>query len=104
MSRFLAIVLFCFALAGPVAAQEPPLTLPEAVQMAVARHQDVEKARTAVEGLKGKIREVRAQALPDIQITSGALRLRDPSFMNSAGLDKFPPELKGALSPIPSNL
>ena len=80
------------------------MTLQEAVRLAVERHQDVAKARAAAEGLKGKIREVRSQALPDIQFVSNAWRLRDPSLLNASGLDKFPPELRNALVPSAVNL
>jgi outer membrane protein len=103
MSRLPHVLLLC-SLAGPVAAQEPAITLEEAVRMAVERHQDVAKARTAADALKGKIREVRAQALPDVQFVSDAIRLRDPSLLNASGLDKFPPELRDALVPSPVNL
>ena len=42
------------------------MTIEEAVRLALERHPDVAKAKAAAEGLKGKIREVRAQALPDV--------------------------------------
>jgi outer membrane protein TolC len=103
MSRLPHVLLLC-SLAGPIAAQEPAITLEEAVRMAVERHQDVAKARAAADALKGKIREVRAQALPDVQFVSDAIRLRDPSLLNASGLDKFPPELRDALVPSPANL
>src|ERR1051326_8603664 len=73
------------------------LTLDEAVRLAITRHQDVDKARAAADALKGKIREVRSQALPSIQIVADALRWRDPSLLNASGLDKFPEELRSAL-------
>jgi outer membrane protein len=47
---------------------------------------------------------VRAQALPEISITGGGLRTRDPSFLNSSSLDNFPPELIGALDPVGANI
>src|SRR5664279_344269 len=103
MFRLPHVLLLC-SLAGPVAAQEPAITLEEAVRMAVERHQDVAKARAAADALKGKIREVRAQALPDVQFVSNAMRLRDPSLLNASGLDKFPPELRDALVPSAANL
>jgi outer membrane protein TolC len=103
MSRLPHVLLLC-SLAGPVAAQEPAITLEEAVRMAVERHQDVAKARAAADALKGKIREVRAQALPDVQFVSNAIRLRDPSLLNASGLDKFPQELRDALVPSAVNL
>jgi outer membrane protein len=100
--RSAIILLFSFcALPG----QEPAaVTLAEAVRMAVDHNQDVGKARAAVDALQGKIREVRAQALPDVQFVSGALRLRDPSLLNASGLDKFPEELRSALVPSAVNL
>jgi outer membrane protein TolC len=103
MSRLPHVLLLC-SLAGPGAAQEPAITLEEAVRMAVERHPDVAKARAAADALKGKIREVRAQALPDVQFVSDAIRLRDPSLLNASGLDKFPPELRDALVPSAANL
>ena len=91
-------------LPGVVAAQEQPLTLEEAVRTAIERHPDVGKARAAADALKGKIREVRSQALPDVQIHSNAMRWRDPSLLNASGLDKFPEELRDALIPSAVNL
>ncbi|HSQ49779.1 MAG TPA: TolC family protein, partial [Nitrospiraceae bacterium] len=90
----------------PAAGQDEPasLTLPEAVKIALARHPDVGKAKAAAEVLQGKIREVRAQALPEISIHSGFNRWRDPSLLNASGLDKFPPELRDALIPEAVNL
>lgn len=85
-------------------AQQSPVTLEEAVHLALARHEDIGKARAASDALKGKIREVKAQAYPDVQIVSNALRLRDPSLLNASGLDKFPEELRSALVPSAVNL
>jgi HAE1 family hydrophobic/amphiphilic exporter-1 len=99
------IALFSL-LAVPVAAQQDKaaLTLAEAVQIAVQRYPDVEKARAAADQLKGKIREVRSQALPEVNFTTFATRLRDPSLMNASGLDKFPEELRQALVPVGINM
>jgi outer membrane protein TolC len=91
--------------AGCLGAQEAGMvTLPEAVKLALARHPDVAKAQAGSDVLKGKIREVRAQALPDIAIHGGGLRMRDPAFLNSSSLDKFPRELIDALDPVGSNI
>jgi outer membrane protein len=95
---FLLITAFCRA------ADEPPVTLPEAVKIAMERHPDVGKARAAADGLKGKIREVRAQALPDVGIHGMFMRMRDPSLLNASGIDKFPEELRDALVPTGVNL
>ncbi len=89
---------------GAALAQEQPITLEEAVRTAVAHHQDVGKARAASDALKGKIREVRSQALPDVQFFADALRWRDPSLLNASGLDKWPAELREALVPTSVNL
>jgi multidrug efflux pump subunit AcrA (membrane-fusion protein) len=105
--QLLYSVLFIFSvfLADCMAADEAvEVTLTEAVRLALQRHPDVEKARSAAEGLAGRIREARAQAFPDISINSNALRLRDPSLLNASGLDKFPIELRNALVPSGVNL
>jgi outer membrane protein TolC len=70
----------------------------------VAKHPDVEKARASADILKGKITEVRAQALPEISLTSNALRMRDPSLLNASGIENFPIELRDALIPRGVNL
>jgi len=100
-----ALISLIALAAGSLRAQEAPvLTLEEAVRLAIARHQDVGKARAAADALKGKIREVRSQALPSIQIVADALRWRDPSLLNASGLDKFPEELRSALIPSAVNV
>jgi len=103
-ARALALLL---ASAPALWAQVPEavtVTLAEAVQLALKRHPDVEKARAAADILKGRIREVRAQALPDVSINSSFTRWRDPSLLNASGLDKFPAELRAALIPTAVNL
>jgi outer membrane protein TolC len=92
-------------LCSPIAAAEPEtVTLDEAVKLALERHPDVGKAKAGAEVLKGKIREVRAQALPDIAINGGWNRMRDPSFLNSPSFDQFPKELVDALNPTGANI
>src|SRR5690349_11599159 len=86
------------------AGEETRLTVGEAVKLAINRHQDVAKARAAAEALKGKTREVRAQALPDIKLESNAMRWRDPSLLSASGLDNFPEDLRAALIPRAVNL
>ncbi|MDP2996258.1 MAG: TolC family protein, partial [Bryobacterales bacterium] len=89
------------AASGPDAA---PLTLAEAVQISLDRHPDVGKARASADALKGKIREVRSAAYPDVSIGANAMRWRDPSLLNASGLDKFPEELRNALVPSPVSI
>jgi outer membrane protein len=100
--------MLALAVSVSAVAQTPPekeaLTLEEAVQIALARHPDVGKARAAADALRGKIREVRAQALPDASITGNAVRSRDPGLLNSSGIDQFPQELRDALSPLAINM
>jgi outer membrane protein len=99
-------VVLCLTLVSSLAAADDlaPLTLNEAVRLALDRHPDIGKAQASAEVLKGKIREVRAQAFPDVSIGAGALRMRDPSLLNASGLDKFPEELRNALVPSPVNM
>ncbi len=92
------------ASATPSAGDGDPLTLEDAVRLAIARHPDVGKAEAAAEGLKGKIREVRAQALPEIKLVFNGTRWRDPSLLNASGIDKFPEDLRSALIPSAVNL
>ncbi len=100
------VFLACFVFASlfSASAEEDVLTLDDAVRLAIARHQDVAKARAAADALKGKIREVRAQALPDIKFESNTSRWRDPSLLNASGLDNFPEDLRNALVPTAVNL
>lgn len=106
--RAIGWLVLAFAAAPNLRAADPPeqesLTLAEAVKLALGRHPDVQKAQASADILKGKIREVRAQALPDVAIEASFLRLRDPSLLNASGLDKFPPELRNALVPSGVNL
>ncbi len=102
MKRYpVLIVLIAIVLtAGAHAAEtDPPavLTLQDAVRIAVERNRDVQKAREQVEALKGRIREVRAQAFPSVKLEGNAFRYRDPAFLNSSSFDKIPPEFKNAL-------
>jgi outer membrane protein len=99
------VVLSFLVGAGLLFPQEPEsVTLAEAVKIAVSRHPDVDKARASSEAFQGKVREVRAQALPEINVTGGGLRMRDPSFLNSSSLDKFPKELVDVLDPVGANI
>ncbi len=101
---FLLVLAVCVPAAAQQAAEKETVTLEEAVRLAIDRHPDVGKARAASDVLKGKIREVRAQALPDVRIIADGARARDPGLLNSSGIDKFPPELQDALTPTAVNL
>jgi hypothetical protein len=72
---------------GRAQSQDPvAVTLPEAVQIALARHPDVEKTRAAASQMKGRIREVRAQALPEVNFHSSLQRWMPLSLAGVAGL------------------
>ena len=102
--RALVLAIASTGLCGAQVPEAESVTLAEAVKLALQRHPDVQKARAAADILKGKIREVRAQALPDISIDSSFTRWRDPSLLNASGIDKFPVELRTALIPTAVNL
>lgn len=89
---------------GAVWAQPGGITLQDAVKTALERHPDVGRAKAAADVLKGKITEVRAQALPEVTMIGGGLRMRDPSFLNSPSLDKFPAELRDAMVAAGANM
>lgn len=101
---FLLALAVCVPAAAQQAAEKETVTVEEAVRLAIDRHPDVGKARAASDVLKGKIREVRAQALPDVSIVADGTRTRDPGLLNSSGIDKFPPELRDALIPTAINV
>jgi outer membrane protein len=95
--------------AGPLRGQdstEPAaaLTLEQAVALAMERNQQVLIARSQGDALKGKIREVRADALPFLSLNGSALRWRDPSFLNASSFDKIPFEFREGLTPTGANL
>jgi len=102
--KFRGLFLLMAALGCTMAAEQEVLTIEEAVRLAAERYPDVARAQAAAEGLKGKIREVRSQALPNVSINANGMRMRDPSFLNASGLDKFPEELRKVMVPSPVNL
>jgi len=97
-------VLFCLPAAAQTPAEKAVLTIEEAVTIALARFPDVAKAQAAADALKGLIREVRSQALPQISIDADGMRSRDPSFLNSPAFDNFPEELRNAIQPVATNM
>jgi len=101
------VFLLCLgpsAQAGDRAAEAEALTVQDAVRLALERNREVQKARQQVEALKGRIREVRAQAFPNLKIEATALRFRDPSLLNSSSFDRIPADFRNALVPRGANL
>jgi outer membrane protein len=108
--RWVCRFLACAVLAAPCASvawvQLPagPLTLSEAVRLALERNPEVLVAREQLAELRGKITEVRAEAFPQVSMEGFGLRMRDPSILNSGSFDELPPEFRDALVPRSINL
>lgn len=75
----------------------------DAVAIALRANPEVIKNKEQLKYLDGRVLEETSNALPDISASGSSLRYTDPSFLNSAGLEKMPPEFLSALSPIPQN-
>jgi outer membrane protein TolC len=58
-----------------------PLTLEKAVGMALERHPDILISQEETNELRGRIREVRSGAFPQVSFQGFGLRLRDPVLM-----------------------
>ncbi len=109
MSRSLSVgILLAIVGMGPLRGQDsgesPALTLEQAVALALERNQQVLIANAQRDALKGKIREVRADALPFLSLNGSVLRWRDPSFLNASSFDKIPIEFREGLTPTGANL
>ncbi len=100
------IIIIAAANPSPGLTQEKPapLTLKEAVKLALERNPEVLVAREELDELKGKITEVRSGAYPQITFQGYGLRLRDPSILNSSSFDEVPKEFKDALVPRANNM
>lgn len=81
-----------------------PITLPEAIRLALERNPEVLIAIAQFDEIKGKIKEVRADAFPQITAEGIGLRVHDPSFLNNPNLDELPPDFLNAIKPAAGNL
>ena len=81
-----------------------PVTLPEAIRLALERNPEVLIAIAQLDEIKGKVKEVRAEAYPQVTAEGIVLRLHDPSFLNSPNFDQLPPEFLNAIRPTAANL
>jgi len=85
-------------------AAPPPLTLSltQAVELALDRNPTVARARETINEFNLQVRQVRADALPQLDLTLSAQRFRDPGLRNSPAFgdlpDFLPPEALGAYS------
>jgi HAE1 family hydrophobic/amphiphilic exporter-1 len=74
------------------------------VARALERNPAVLRSVADRDGLRGRAKEARADALPEVSVYGSFLRYQDPGFFNSPNIDEFPPEILQAFRPIPSNL
>jgi outer membrane protein len=102
--RLILILLVTWPVAGIAQNAPAPLTLGEAVKLALERNPEMQLAQDDLDELKGKIKEVRSGAYPQVTFQGYGLRLRDPSILNSSSFDKVPKEFRDALVPVASNM
>jgi HAE1 family hydrophobic/amphiphilic exporter-1 len=100
--RALVAAVLVFAAALPAAAE--PLSRREAVVRALERNPSVQRSLADRDGLRGRAKQARADALPEVSVWGTFLRYQDPGFLNSPNIDSFPPELLTAFRPLASNL
>jgi HAE1 family hydrophobic/amphiphilic exporter-1 len=95
------IIVALFSVVAPLGAQT--LSRADAVAQALAANPEVKLSLAQVALLEGRIVEAKADALPEINWNTLAMRSRDPGLLNSPNFDAFPPEFRDALSPLPAN-
>jgi outer membrane protein TolC len=100
----IAALAFVVAQAAAAPVDGAALSRAEAVARALAVNPAVRKSQAGLESLRGRKQEALADALPALDLVGSGMRFRDPSLLNSSSFDAFPPELRGALRPIPANL
>ena len=74
------VVLMLLLLAAPIVAQEKPLTLDEALQIAIAKNRDLQKAHEYRKWVQGRYVEERSAALPHLQLTGGGVESWDNTY------------------------
>ncbi len=99
-----ALVTLCPLVFGLAQDIEQPLTLREAIKLALERNPEILVAQEQYEELKGRIQEVRSEAYPQISLRGYGLRFRDPSILNSSSFDQVPPDFRDALVPRAANI
>ena len=80
------------------------LSRAQAVAIALEVNPHVRLSLEQISILEGRILEARADALPDVSWTTRVAHSRDPGLLNSPNFDRFPPEFRSVLSPLPANL
>jgi len=100
--RALLAALIVLPMAAPAAPE--PLSRAQAVARALERNPTVKRSLADRDGLRGRAKQARADALPEVSVYGTFLRYQDPGFLNSPNIDQFPPELLQAFRPLASNL
>src|SRR5512143_1678283 len=95
------VLLLAFAAASSSA---EPLSRKEAVARALDRNPTVKRSLADRDGLRGRAKQARADALPEVNVYGTFLRYQDPGFLNSPNIDQFPPEILQAFRPLATNL
>lgn len=84
---------------APPSAQTLSLRLTDAVDMALGKNPTVGQSRETITEFELQVREVRADALPQLDLTMWAQKFRDPGLRNSPAFgdlpDFLPPEALG---------
>jgi outer membrane protein len=103
MNRHLPLVA-ALVLSSALPASAEPLSRAQAVARALERNPTVVRSLADRDGLRGRAKQARADALPEVSVYGTFLRYQDPGFFNSPNISEFPPEILQAFRPIPSNL
>jgi outer membrane protein TolC len=80
------------------------LSRAQAVARVLEANPEVQKGRADVSLFEGRVREAKADALPELTLLGYGLRYRDPALLNSSSFDAFPLELRDRLRPVPAGL
>jgi len=96
-------VLFCLSVSVMMLPRPArSMTLEEAVAYAMDHNRDVLAVKERVRERKGQVTEARADALPQLDLSMTAFRIRDPGFLNSTfGQSLLSGEGGGEDFPIP---
>jgi outer membrane protein TolC len=92
--RSIVLLLIATRLATPLAAQQPPLTVHEAVSRALASHPTLEAASRALDGARAGVAESAGARWPNLRLEAAATRFQEPMVV--APLHGFDPQLPPA--------
>jgi outer membrane protein TolC len=99
LGTLVSLFLFGFVFINPgwsAETREEPLTLDQALQIAMEKNKDIQKAKEYRNQVEGRYLEERAAALPQLQIQAGISRARDESQTAYGKLFPVERELRSA--------